>query len=716
MFRAGEGMYDMTLMDEVTEDTFMENLKTRFSKGIIYTNIGEQIVSVNPFQSVAEPEMADFVNQFQYEVQPHIYALADDTYRALLSEKSDQCVIITGESGAGKTVSSKIFMKYVAYVSSSRVGASMADAAASSAAAAETERIKNRLLESNPVLEAFGNAKTLRNDNSSRFGKYMELQFNFAGAPVGGRISQYLLEKSRVVTRAEGERSFHVFYQMLSQPILMSQLGLTPDPAAYKYLAISGCYEVSSIRDVEDFLEVQQAVKVLGWNDDDLEEVFKVLGAILLLGNVEFVDDADKSAEHKTECVSVANQEVVLQVADLLAVDADFLMGSLMSRSISTGVGRRASQITVQLDGAGAADTRDALAKFLYSRLFDWVVARINSELEPARGAYSEAVIGILDIYGFEIFEDNSFEQFCINYCNEKLQQYFILNVLQSEQEEYAREGITWTPIDYFDNSPIISLIEGASARSASIIALLDEACLVGNTTTGQLVEKFANGLSSSAHFEAAANGADRSLTAEQFRIKHYAGDVVYSAELFQDKNRDALYPDLVNTMHTSSSALVQELFKGDKALAQSKRRPVTAATQFKKAVCELIATLQACSPHYIRCIKSNDAKRGLHLDEERVRHQVVYLNLVEAVRVRKAGFCNRQHYTRFMWRYKMLTDATWPIWRGSDRDGVETILNGLGWRGPSTSSGRPSCSSRTHRRLCSWSGCGRSGCRLWRS
>ena len=635
---------------------------------------------MNPFQRVPDPEMKDYVNQYMYEVPSHIYALADDTYRALLADKANQCVIITGESGAGKTEASKIFMRYVAYISSSRVSASTADAAASSAASAETERIKNRLLESNPVLEAFGNATTLRNDNSSRFGKYMELQFNYAGAPVGGKISQYLLEKSRVVTRAHGERSFHIFYQMLTQPILLSGMGLNPDPASYRYLAMSETYSVSSIKDVEDFLELQNAVSILGWAEDDLEKVFRVLGAILLLGNIEMVEDDARSAEHNTECVAVANPEVAMEVAGLLEVDVDFLLSSLVSRSISTGVGRRASQIQVQLDMSGARDTRDALAKFLYSRLFDWVVTKINEELKPGRGAFAECVIGILDIYGFEIFEVNSFEQFCINYCNEKLQQYFINNVLQSEQEEYAREGIQWTPIDFFDNQPIISLIEGTGSRgSASIIALLDEACLVGNTTTIQLVEKFSTNLAGHDRFVAASNRADKTLDLEQFRIKHYAGDVVYDAEEFQDKNRDALFPDLVNTMHTSSSSLVLELFKNDAALANSKKRPVTAGTQFKRAVCELIETLQACSPHYIRCIKSNDSKRGLHLDVERVHHQIVYLNLVEAVRVRKAGFANRQHYTRFMWRYKMISDETWPIWRGSDRDGVQAILNEIG-------------------------------------
>ncbi|KNC54116.1 myosin IE heavy chain [Thecamonas trahens ATCC 50062] len=692
MFKQGEGLYDMCLLgnDKVSEEGFMENLTTRFNTRNIYTYIGEQVVSVNPFcylDMYSEATMDEYIGRAMYEVSPHIYALADDTYRELMSSKENQCVLITGESGAGKTEASKIFMQYIAYISSS---SSMAG------------DIKDKLLKSNPILEAFGNATTLRNNNSSRFGKYMEIQFDYGGAPVGGRISQYLLEKSRVVTRGEGERSFHVFYQLLSQTGRLAALSLDADPSAYNYLACSGLYSVPGIRDAADFKEMENAMRVLGWAKADLDNCMRILAAILHLGNLDFEPDARASADLNTDCVAVSNPQLLAIVADLLQVDYGALESALKSRSISSGASARQSHIMVPLDLDQAYFTRDALCKGLYAALFEWVVDRINLNIQASASNASEVVIGVLDIYGFEIMELNSFEQFCINYCNEKLQQLFINKVLKSEQAEYAAEGIAWTEIDYFDNEPIISMIEGKGRAQPGIIPLLDEACLVGRNTPVTVVEKFAGSLSASAHFDATVGEP------EEFVIDHYAGAVMYNTGSFLFKNKDTFFDDLVMALMTSANSMVVEMFtpkasagggggrgrggpsssaggsrfgsgRGRQGAGGGKTRPKTAGYKFKTSVCELIEKLDACTPHYIRCIKSNDEKRANYLDAERVRHQIVYLNLVETVRVRRAGFCNRQPYERFLWRYKMISPQTWPVWRGSPRDGVVAILDHIG-------------------------------------
>eukprot|EP01137_Pigoraptor_chileana_P023527 Opistho-2@89950 len=653
--KAGEGLTDFVMLNDVTEESFMKNLKERFEAGHIYTYIGEQVVSVNPFRKVdiyTPKIMESYKRMYMYEVPPHIYALADDTYRALMQTKDNQCVIITGESGAGKTEASKIFMQYIAKVSANR---------------GEGDNVKGKLLDSNPVLEAFGNSKTLRNDNSSRFGKYMEINFDGAGAPVGGKVSQYLLEKSRVVTRAEGERSFHVFYQLLSQKDKLSSLGLQADPSKYAYLASSKCNTVDSINDSEDFKEVTKAMKSLGWSDLETQSVWRVLAAVLLVGNVDFVKDASKQ---NVDAVNVSTKDIVKSIADLLECDSRALENALVTRSISTGAGKsHEGNINVFLDKTQAIFTRDSLAKSLYDQLFTWVVGKINEKIVVSGRA--ELVIGVLDIYGFEIFEHNSFEQFCINFCNEKLQQLFIKLVLKQEQEEYVRENIEWEEIKYFNNAPICELFENTPI---GIYSLLDEACMVGQSTPESFLEKLNGAFSKHAHFETFTK--DKTLGKDKFRIKHYAGVVTYEAEHFLFKNRDSLFHDLIVAMQSSKNALVTAMFPQQKQ--RDMKRPLTAGTQFKQAVQELVTTLNACQPHYIRCIKSNDVKRGQYLDEERVKHQVRYLNLVETVRVRRAGFCNRQPYERCLPRYKMLSKKTWPVWRGSNMDGIKAILDEL--------------------------------------
>eukprot|EP01111_Echinosteliopsis_oligospora_P012783 TRINITY_DN4422_c0_g1_i1.p1 TRINITY_DN4422_c0_g1~~TRINITY_DN4422_c0_g1_i1.p1 ORF type:complete len:1060 (-),score=288.02 TRINITY_DN4422_c0_g1_i1:136-3315(-) len=679
-----EGYTDFCLLDSINEDIFMANLKQRFAADHIYTLIGEQVVSVNPFakRNLYTPEiMKSYNDKYMYEVPPHIYSLADDTYRQLTTTKENQCVIITGESGAGKTEASKIFLQYIAAACTGRgVGGSKATPISShSSARAEAEKIMEKLLDSNPVLEAFGNAKTLRNDNSSRFGKFMQIQFDGAAKPLGGMITQYLLEKSRVHSRATGERSFHIFYQLLSQkqePDLLKRLQLVSDPLQYQYLKLSTCTTVPSIDDAADWKEVNKAMVALGWGEGERFSVWKILSAILHLGNIEFQADDKKSS---VDSVVIKNKSEMEKAAAMLEVPTGMLQQALTSRSITSGAGRRQSSIMVLLDKAQAEVTRDALAKHLYNRLFSYVVDRINYVLVAGGGKKDappvELTIGVLDIYGFEIFENNSFEQFCINWCNERLQQLFIKLVLKQEQEEYMREGIEWKEIDYFNNAPIIDLIE---ASPIGLIKMVDEACMVGQSTPDSLLQKLNQNFAKHPNYQSYETTNDKSIGRTHFRINHYAGQVTYDLEHFLYKNRDTLFGDLVASMRASTNKLVKDLFPADPAEATSKKIPLTSASQFKIALQDLINILASCQPHYIRCIKSNDEKRGGYLADERVRHQVRYLNLVETVRVRRAGFCNRQPFVRFLARYKMISDKTWPIWRGSLSDGVKAIAQAV--------------------------------------
>jgi len=656
----GQGLPDFIMMedDKVNESGFMENLTLRYAKRQIYTYIGEQLVAMNPYQKMPhlydEKTMRSYYDMYLYEVQPHIYALGDDTFRNLMQTKRDQCVIITGESGAGKTEASKILMQYITKIS---------------AGGAAADTIKDKLLQTNPVFEAFGCAKTVRNDNSSRFGKYMEIQFDGAGTPLGGKISQYLLEKSRVITRADGERAFHIFYMLLSQgEEFASKYELKNDPDLYEYLALSRCYTCEHQDDGVEFKHVQHALTTLGFTESDKDAVFSILAAILILGNTKY-KGVSKGA---TEGSEVTNKEVLTSVAKLLKVNPEVLETALTTRTVTTGVAKRRSTISVYLTTQQAVKARDSFAKALYNAVFTLVNEMLNKAIE-VKDKKPEVVVGVLDIYGFEIFDNNSFEQLCINYCNEKLQQIFIKLVLQAEQEEYLREGIKWKEIDYFNNAPIVNLIDGKTG----IFKILDELCMVGSgdPSAKEMLDKFDGLYKLERHYDSYGKSKIK-MDYESFRIRHYAGDVDYAVVEFAEKNKDTLFRDLKKLCQSSGNHYVKHFYSEEEL--DERKRPPTSGVQFVKNVAILIEKLLACQPHYIRCIKSNEKKAPFDLNDERVRHQVRYLNLVETVRVRKAGFCNRQPYAHFVRRYKMTSPRTWPTWNGTEVECAVTILEDM--------------------------------------
>lgn len=678
------GVSDMVLLEPLTEDSLLENLWDRYNNKEIYTYIGNVVVSINPYRkfNLYTPErISEYRSRNIYELPPHIFAIADVAYRSMRDYNHDQCILITGESGAGKTEASKIVMQYVAAVSGKGW---------------EVDRVKEQLLQCNPVLEAFGNAKTLRNDNSSRFGKYMDIEFDFKGDPVGGVITKYLLEKSRVVHQAQGERNFHIFYHLLSggSDELLGKLHLERDCSTYNYLNESGCTKVATIDDRKDFLIVERAMDVVGFRPDEKSSIYSLLSAILNLGNVTFDEGDDHSAGH--DFVSLSNGKYLDWTCEMLQCGAHLLQNALTKRTVEAGN----EKMTTPLTAAQAYYARDALSKATYRRMFSWLIQRVNDSIKVKKRG-KRKVIGVLDIYGFEIFKTNSFEQFIINYCNEKLQQIFIELTLQSEQEEYVREGIEWTTIEYFNNAIICDLIEKSHV---GIIALLDEECLrPGEVSDETFIAKLNKHCIEHAHFESRASKqflSDMSLPHDCFRLKHYAGSVTYCAAGFVDKNNDLLFRDLSQCMYACGHPLAQTLFPEGCPTKASKKRPPTTGTQFKVSVSELMKNLKSKNPHYIRCIKPNDKKVAGLFDDKLVRHQVRYLGLMENIRVRRAGFAFRQEYDLALQRYKMLCKKTWPNWVGMPKEGVKELFKSLNIKPTAYAYGRTKIFIRNPRTL----------------
>ncbi|CAM4667426.1 unconventional myosin-Ic isoform X2 [Caretta caretta] len=658
------GVQDFVLLENFTsEAAFIENLRKRFKENLIYTYIGSVLVSVNPYKDLeiySKQHMERYRGVSFYEVSPHLYAIADNSYRSLRIERKDQCILISGESGAGKTEATKKILQYYAVTCP---------------ASDQVETVKDRLLQSNPVLEAFGNAKTLRNDNSSRFGKYMDVQFDYKGAPVGGHILNYLLEKSRVVHQNHGERNFHIFYQLLEggEDDLLRRLGLEKNPQQYHYLVKGQCARVSSISDKNDWKVVRRALSVINFNDNEVEDLLSIVASVLHLGNVQFAADEQGNAQVTTE-----NQ--IKYLARLLGVEGSVLREALIHKTIIA----KGEELVSPLNLEQAAYARDALAKAVYGRTFSWLVNKINKSLAykeaECPGWRSATVLGLLDIYGFEVFQHNSFEQFCINYCNEKLQQLFIELTLKSEQEEYESEGIAWEPVQYFNNKIICDLVE---EKFKGIISILDEECLrPGDATDMTFLEKLEETVKNHPHFlthKLADQKTRKSLGREEFRLLHYAGEVTYSVTGFLDKNNDLLFRNLKETMCNSENTIINHCF--ERTELTDKKRPETAATQFKNSLSKLMEILMSKEPSYIRCIKPNDAKQAGRFDEVLIRHQVKYLGLMENLRVRRAGFAYRRKYEIFLQRYKSLCSETWPTWEGRPHDGVAVLVKHLGYK-----------------------------------
>ncbi|CAG8634099.1 13278_t:CDS:10 [Rhizophagus irregularis] len=621
------GIADMTMLSKVNNEAINENLKKRFENAEIYTYIGHVLISVNPFKDLGiytDEILRSYTGKNRLEMPPHVYAVAESSYYHMNSYKENQCIIISGESEAAKRI-----MQYIATVSGG--------------ATSSIKEIKDMVLATNPLLESFGCAKTLRNNNSSRHGKYLEIQFNSNGEPVGAIITNYLLEKGRVVGQIENERNFHIFYQFTkaASSEYQEQFGIQ-GPESYLYTSKSDCLDVDGIDDVEDFEETLKAMEVIGLQKHEQDDIFRMLAIILWLGNVLFDEGDDGN--------SVINDENVTNyIGHLMDVDSAALNKVLTSRTIeTTRGGRRGSVYDVPLNPVQASAVRDALAKAIYNNLFEWIVERVNKALRSR--SQSSYVIGVLDIYGFEIFEENSFEQLCINYVNEKLQQIFIELTLKAEQEEYVNEKIKWTPIDFFNNKVVCDLIE--EKRPPGLFAAMNDACATAHADPEAADNSFVQRLgflSSNPHFESRGS---------KFLVKHYAGDVLYSIPGMTDKNKDQLVKDILELVASSDNKFLSALFP-NRVDKDSKKRPPTASDKIKASANELVKKLMQSQPSYIRTIKPNQNKSPSEYDSKMVLHQIKYLGLNE--NIRKTSYAGDY------------------IWKGDQKSGTQTILKDCG-------------------------------------
>lgn len=605
---------DLVLLDTLTEDAIVKNLENRFQSDHIYSAIGSVLISVNPFRQIngmySQQMVKAYHGAYSYERSPHIYGISEEAFKNLLSTGRNQCILVSGESGAGKTEAVKHILNYISAVSKneSNVGKSV-------------QLIKEKLLESNPVMEAFGNAKTLRNDNSSRFGKYAVVQFDYAGAPLGCFISTYLLEKPRIIQQQSGERNFHIFYNLVYglKGNLRSELSLG-SPSDYKYLGET--LQVPGINDEADFGEVNQAMDGL-LGEERKNFLFAIVAGVLHLGNITFTTNGGKETP---------SQDALNKAAKCFEVDANKLKDALTNRTIKT----RGETMISPLRKEECVKTKDALAKSIYARAFKALVSFLNEALKTPERV--ELTLGLLDVFGFEIFAKNSFEQLLINYCNERLQFLFITLTLDAEQREYEVEAIQWNPIPFFNNQIVCELIDGK--KPAGILAFIDEEVIMPGGNDRSFLNKINSNLKAHKHFEPLTKDAKKG-DATEFMIHHYAGDVIYSSQDFVEKNQDTLYRDLIEMCGTSKNSLVKSLYP-EANEAHDMKKPITVFSQFKIDLDALIGNLMKTDPHYVRCIKPNDQKQSGNFDHERVAHQVRYLGLLENVKVRRAGFAFR--------------------------------------------------------------------------
>ncbi|KAI7990219.1 Myosin-11 [Camellia lanceoleosa] len=625
------GVDDMTKLSYLHEPGVLQNLALRYQTNEIYTYTGSILIAINPFQRL--PHLYDGHMMEQYkgapfgELSPHVFAIADVAYRAMINEGKSNSILVSGESGAGKTETTKMLMRYLAFMGGRK--------------GTEGRTVEQQVLESNPVLEAFGNAKTVRNNNSSRFGKFVEIQFDKHGRISGAAIRTYLLERSRVCQVSDPERNYHCFYLLCAAPpeeVAKYKLG---DPKSFHYLNQSNCYDLVGISDAHDYLATRRAMDIVGISQKDQDAIFRVVAAILHLGNVEFT----KGKEIDSSVLKDDKSKFHLQTAaDLLMCDLGALEDALLKRVMITPE----EVIKRSLDPVQATVSRDGLAKTIYSRLFDWLVDTINVSI--GQDPNSKSLIGVLDIYGFESFKTNSFEQFCINFTNEKLQQHFNQHVFKMEQEEYTKEEIDWSYIEFVDNQDVLDLIE---KKPGGIVALLDEACMFPKSTH----ETFAQKLYQT--FKVHKRFIKPKLSRTDFTIAHYAGEVLYQSDQFLDKNKDYVVPEYQDLLSASKCSFVAGLFpplQEDTTKSSSKSSKFSSiGSRFKLQLQQLMETLSSTEPHYIRCVKPNNLLKPAVFENVNIMQQLRCGGVLEAIRISCAGYPTRKKFFEILNRFGLL-------------------------------------------------------------
>jgi len=665
---------DLVQLVHLHEPAILRALCERFLNSTIYTFCGPILLALNPFERLPlySSRILQSYKKEDTEVAPHVYAVASAAFNQMVDESGregsdrDQSILISGESGAGKTESTKIVMQFLATVArkQSEDGEELGELHVSEYLGeggfvkSETGHfsIEQQVLESNPILESFGNAKTIRNDNSSRFGKFIQMQFNSSGFLVGASIVTYLLEKVRVSKQSEHERGYHVFYQMLlggsDEEKKRWKIDVDSGPSDFEVIS-SGCQERSDgVSDASQFHVTKRAMRIMGFSDPEIDDTFKVVAIVMHLGNLQFSEHGEGTSRIDDE--RDEGRRSLESLLELLKIDRDSFSNSLCTRTVTAA----GETFTKPLSAADAAATADALAKSIFSKNFEWIVARINESITHKKKA--RRFIGVLDIFGFEIFDHNSFEQLCINYCNERLQQQFNDFVFKQEQYLYEKEKISWKFIDFPSNSATVELIDG----SGGILTTLDDECRLPKGSDAGFARKLYQNLAEKDRFKAskpqAANG--------EFVVVHYAGEVCYSTDGFLEKNQDALRQEALDLMQQSGNLFVKALFieAAAKAKATSwkstkgnERRSALSLTsvsaQFKTQLGSLVETIGTTAPHYIRCLKPNDVAKAKQIRLGRVVQQLQCGGVLEAVRVARAGFPVRMPHQIFIKRYGLL-------------------------------------------------------------
>ncbi|XP_067931829.1 unconventional myosin-Ia-like isoform X2 [Watersipora subatra] len=640
-------------LSKLDEDIILEELKARYKKNHIYTYVGDILISINPFK-----ELPIYRKQISHRYRsgkdlkdsPHIYAIAGHVYRCMLGEgdissQTDQCIVISGESGAGKTESTKLVVKQIIELCNGNT------------------QLEQQILQVNPLLEAFGNAKTVINFNSSRFGKYIQILFN-NGKVIGAKISEYLLEKSRVVHQNGGDANFHIFSYMLN--------GCTPEQKKLYELKKQKDYRYtkggkSTEQNLSGkFEELQNSMDLVGFSEQEQEDLLFILSGVLAIGNINFAARVDSDG------VGVTYPDDLELAAQLFGIQDEELEGCLTHVTNSA----RGERIQRNFNKHQAEDARDAVAKVIYGRLFSWIVNKINQRLSPPQRSAQQKEIGILDIFGFENFALNSFEQACINLANEHLQFFFNEHIFCLEQEEYKSEGIKWAHISYCDNQPLLDLY---LKRPIGILALLDEESHFPQATDSTLVHKLNSNLKGYSCYK-----SHKSVGMPCFTIKHYAGEVTYNVTSWLEKNRDTVPPTLISILKHSSNSLLRTIFQGTitrtgtLALQNRTRKSIhspdivrqeltkkpaiptntkkfTVGTQFKNSLQELIKHMSQAEPHFVRCLKPNNSQEADKFDDNYVLSQLSYTGMLQTVQIRRDGYAFRPLISDFVGTYKML-------------------------------------------------------------
>ncbi|XP_033337822.1 myosin heavy chain 10 isoform X2 [Megalopta genalis] len=673
-----EDMAELTCLNEAS---VLHNLKDRYYSGLIYTYSGLFCVVVNPYKRLSiytEKIMERYKGIKRHEVPPHVFAITDTAYRSMLQDREDQSILCTGESGAGKTENTKKVIQYLAYVAASKPKSNATPCPAliigsgcvSDKFAGELEQ---QLLQANPILEAFGNAKTVKNDNSSRFGKFIRINFDASGYIAGANIETYLLEKSRAIRQAKDERTFHIFYQLLAGASAEQKKEfILEDPKHYPFLS-NGALPVPGVDDSAEFFSTVKSMHIMGMTNEDFSSIFRIVSAVMLFGSMQF------RQERNSDQATLPDNTVAQKISHLLGLSVTEMTKAFLKPRIK--VGRdfvTKAQTKEQVEFAV-----EAISKACYERMFRWLVNRINRSLDRTK-RQGASFIGILDMAGFEIFELNSFEQLCINYTNEKLQQLFNHTMFILEQEEYQREGIEWKFIDFgLDLQPTIDLID----KPMGIMALLDEECWFPKATDKTFVEKLVGAHSVHPKFMK----TDFRGVAD-FAIIHYAGKVDYSAAKWLMKNMDPLNENVVSLLQNSQDPFVCHIWKDAEIVGMAQQALTdtqfgartrkgmfrTVSQLYKEQLAKLMVTLRNTNPNFVRCIIPNHEKRAGKIDAPLVLEQLRCNGVLEGIRICRQGFPNRIPFQEFRQRYELLTPNAIPKGFMDGKKACEKMIQAL--------------------------------------